>query len=545
VDFSQGKSRRKRKATCRFSIDGEEMTLDDIVVSQRLNDLLVLGPQDFNTLIFKALLPLLQARVRVMKNPSDARKEGSLYIIDKQHARPVEKMSSTTKVTLQEDVWDYIVGGMPHFHTAQKYFDGFLVWDNTKHEETHIFRRYEIYHGEVIRHLKDVLKNHRKSLNFQGMGARSRLLTPEMNRSINRIVDTERLLTGWDVDKDIYLALRHGVLTLQPTDKKTVLFTKARVKNLRRAVEKTARYLCRGVERYNEFAEFVYKLRNKNNGTPAEYKSSLEILGAMRAHCLGIPDDLARRFDLAELTTDLDIDNHVRDLREGGLLRNEEMEYLEGNDNPVKLFDRLSHLDYLYMASRVKDLFGVTYVTQTKEQAESLVSRLRRGAFDAYNLHNVVRGVRAEFDSETKRINYVPMDLIEDNYSRDDKLREAGNMRISLYTQPRVWARHTERKYRYEVACTDLAHFADDELGGPGSHLLYEIAQKKIVDGWRRSNPVLYSLYQEIITVLEPIIAIQDELDNPVDKDDCDGDSPVYQARFELPPLHSNPATFR
>jgi hypothetical protein len=502
--------------------------------SIRLDAMLHQGPQDFNTILFRSLLPIIQDRVTV---GSDKRL----------HVHGGSQLQTSSE-DLGEEVWDYLLRGIPQFHNAQRYFDGFIVNDQARGQETHVYEQYTDYHRDMCRHFGELIGNTEQQKLARKNGRNAKSIDPLTRASLQRIVDSERLLASWRGDKSIYLALRHGDVAMQHRDRATLVFTKARIKNLRRAAEKAARYVCKTILKYNELLQYEEDIRTKNplvrlESSPVGKVPSrtFETLAAAHAHCMGLPTNRRLAYGIGTEEERAGFDGAtITDLSKGRYLTNGNLTGLADLERVDELLKRMSPLDFLFMGARVKDLFAVTDVAETMKDAEFFLKRICQGNFDQARSHTIVSGLQAygsvvtatELPSQTQEtllaIGYVGQHLVESNFKRGDKLNHDGNNRIDFYTTPNEWATQRGKRYSFERAVTSLRYFADDELGGPGSHMIYERKQYNEVfgrDGWERRNKPLFALYQTLVEALTPVIALQERMKDPEQR----------------PPLHNNP----
>lgn len=405
-----------------------------VEVSPNLEHLLK-GRPDMSTIIFGSFLDILLDRIRINGN-------GVMTIREVKRRRATPSIANPEEV--RKAILDYIREGLPHFHSAQQYFDAYIAKDAKQGEYTHVFNGYgseRAYHTAVITHLKDIKKSPKK----RDKEVWKRYVDQETKKVLETLIATEAQLNSWKLEEEINLALRHGEMMLGNPQYMKIVLTKARIKSMENMVEKFARKLGEGILLYNEMLRVLTGKRREN----VPNRAMKETFAGMFAHGFSTP--------------------LVFPTEREGIFEDPRI--------------TMNPLDFLYFYARIKDMFALTYIAQTMEQARELSGRLEKGKFKNSDVHQMVHGYNCIAKSRNHQAtgNFVPSYLKEDNFIREGKTNPKGNLRVEMYMEPKL---ELPQRYRFEVAVTALKYFCSDEAGGEGSHYIYRERKRDEVKNW-------------------------------------------------------------
>jgi hypothetical protein len=225
----------------------------------------------------------------------------------------------------------------------------------------------------------------------------------------------------------------------------------SRVKNSQSFAEKFARYVCEGILEYSLLADAV-GMEQQPLSISHKVKETLASM-----HSLGF----VTPFDLDE--------------------------------------QGFNQMEYLLMRSWIRDMLGVTYVTRKREEAVQLSREmLTTGKKDKHNPKRVevVRGYELIYYNDSWR--FAEARLVDNRIQRGStQLGSDANRNIFLYaTMPST-------HHVADVGFYSLEDYAEDRVGGRGSHMTYEARKQAMVKRWPRD---LRTLYHQIATAVERIM---------------------------------------
>lgn len=433
------------------------MDINEPRLSENLEALLS-GRQDISTILFSGYYPLLLERLTITKDGTISVKKNGR----RRQQWSIAKDKNLQEQILKEQIYGYLIAGLPFFHAAQHYFDRYMVRESQNNNNKHVYKgdgAKKTYHEGVIEHLRTIRRTSET------------MYSRETSAALDKIIATERNLPSWRLEQDVYIVLRHGSLTLRAPRTPNILLTRSRIKTIQSIIEKVAFRMCDGIKAYNELVNFV----KKRNGLRIDNCKAFVTLGDMFAHGFQTP-----------------IDEETQSFREAN--------------------DYLNPIDFLFFHSRINDFFGVTYVTQTMEQAESFMQRLETGRFYNSDSHELAFGYRCDIRRRRDdRIDgrFVRAFLKENTINTRGKINSEGNLRIVAYIQPK---QELPSKYRAEIAVTSLDNFCRDEIGGIGSHEMYVARKRTIIDRWKRTDRELFDLNKDIKYALAPLLPVQERV---------------------------------
>lgn len=352
-----------------------------------------------------------------------------------------------------------------HLYAAQLAFDNLMKRRTRKRNEReidmHVYREYGEFHRNFLAHAQRTVEQ-------------SKQLPNQTQEVIRRIMRFNPETNHVDLQREIHLGLRHGTQMISASHEAPqypVVFQVSRIKELKRLGRKFARNICLGLREYRLLKKFL----DGSELTHHLPEKIRENLGAMKAHGFLMP------FDGREGTTE---------------------------------YSRLPPLDgYLLLRSRVSDVFGTMYVTRTREEANELIyKRLITRKYVYSAPYSVLWGQLLYNNKESKskqakiRYHYREGFVIDDHLKLDPESKEIpeGNQTIFTYFLPDF--EHPLFHYRVDFGVCSLMDYAEDAVGGRGSHLIYEMRQAAKVKTW---NPIVQQLNAKIeeavLSILEGV----------------------------------------
>jgi hypothetical protein len=416
------------------------------MVANTVDDLLH-GQRDPSWIFFEHVKPIVEAFLGSEKR---------VITIDDVFETPKKRREAEERIVREID--EYLQEGMPHLYATQQFFDPLIkrqkIRKPTDREvDIHFFANEEKGKNMQSTFIDAYAAHVKRIRNLDQM-------TEEAVQKLNDGIQTGQARQIIDPSRRIYLAFRHGALTISEEQIPQVVVEVKRIKRLQRMCEKFSRYMCLGILNY----EMLIKELKEGDGKPRELKKKIrESLGAMHAYGLKTP--------FAE---------------KGSEFHRERPDIME----------------FLMMHSRVSDILGTIYVGRSRRDALALMGRLTVGKFERSGEYEVLRGQRLRL--KCGQWQYVPDFIIDDHMKSTENLIPGGNMNIFTYMVPKI--NYSKFNIRVDTGVYGLADHIEEIGVGKASHLRYERVQQGIVEGWRESNPKLYKLYRTICEALFPIV---------------------------------------
>ncbi len=333
------------------------------------------------------------------------------------------QINNNTETTIANEIKAIIEESLPAWYSCQE-----LFFERINPNHDHGIKK------ALCRTREDFYREYR-TLAHRVLNKNGRGLTPEAKDVLKRTLDFNVLKAGLDLNKKHHLMIVYGSPIITPDPRYPIVLQVSRIKNLKCFAEKFARYICEGIL---EFEALTEELKKQENPRIADYKVR-EAIAYMHQFGLITPFDI--------------------------------------NDN-----GNFNQIEYLLMRSWIRDMLGVTCVTRKREEATTLVGEvISARRTQKYNPNRIEVATGYTLIHYQNQWRFAEDNLVDNRIKRGSRvLGSDGNKNIFLYaTTPNI-------NHVVEMGFYSIGDYAEDRIGGKGSHLSYEAKKQAKIRTWPR-----------------------------------------------------------